>query len=643
MCSSSAPVRSARRRPGMRRSRARAWPSSTAATWPGPRRAPRPSCMHGGLRYLAMGDIGLVREAHRERRAHARTVAPHLVQPLEFVVPVGPDSPTRSGRSARASSSTARWRASRDGRNGRISLAAARRAGAAARHRGAARAPCCTTTIRPTTAALRSRRSGPPPTPARSSLTHAEVVALRIAGGAVAGAEVEDRLGGGAIGVPARAVVNAAGPWVDARPPPRGSGGRDERHSLEGRPSRPRAAATDWTAAVTTPLPGGRVSFAIPWEGMLLLGTTDEPYDGDPAAVAATDADLAQILAEAGRSLAADVLAPALVRSRFAGLRVLPASRLEHDPHAARDRRQPRGGGNGVGGRREADDVAVDRRARGAAGAHTARRPDRPDAGRWRSRTPRRSPPSSAAWPRRIQSSPATSGRTSRVTTGPRVAERARAGRRPAGAPRADPSRTAPTSGRRSSTAAITSGPRPSTTRCAGARPSPLRGLDDATCAQRPNGCSRVDRAPAGVRAPRGEPPPPRQLDGGVRRRDRDGRRHDRDRRPPDRRRQDRARPRPASRRSRRGPARAGRPRAAGGGRIALDVELKEAGYEADVLAVLHPRPAGLVVTSFLPEAVAEVRALDPASRRGCCPRRRRRRRSSARADACGATLWWRT
>ena len=51
--------------------------------------------MHGGLRYLAMGDVGLVREAHHERRIHARTVAPNLVRPLDFVVPVGPGSPTR--------------------------------------------------------------------------------------------------------------------------------------------------------------------------------------------------------------------------------------------------------------------------------------------------------------------------------------------------------------------------------------------------------------------------------------------------------------------------------------------------------------------------------------------------------------------
>ncbi|MGN6380780.1 MAG: glycerophosphodiester phosphodiesterase [Gaiellales bacterium] len=47
-------------------------------------------------------------------------------------------------------------------------------------------------------------------------------------------------------------------------------------------------------------------------------------------------------------------------------------------------------------------------------------------------------------------------------------------------------------------------------------------------------------------------------------------------------------------------------------GRAALDLELKEAGYESQVLAAVEPRPRGLVVTSFLPECVAAVRALDP-------------------------------
>ena len=44
--------------------------------------------IHGGLRYLRLGDVKLVREAHRERRALLKTVAPHLVRPLEFTWPV---------------------------------------------------------------------------------------------------------------------------------------------------------------------------------------------------------------------------------------------------------------------------------------------------------------------------------------------------------------------------------------------------------------------------------------------------------------------------------------------------------------------------------------------------------------------------
>ena len=75
-------------------------------------------------------------------------------------------------------------------------------------------------------------------------------------------------------------------------------------------------------------------------------------------------------------------------------------------------------------------------------------------------------------------------------------------------------------------------------------------------------------------------------------------------------------------------------------GRIRLDVELKEAGYEQQVLEVLTPRPDGLLVTSFLPEVVAAVRALDPMVRTGLVvgpwdssPDR------FARADECGAEV----
>ena len=47
-------------------------------------------------------------------------------------------------------------------------------------------------------------------------------------------------------------------------------------------------------------------------------------------------------------------------------------------------------------------------------------------------------------------------------------------------------------------------------------------------------------------------------------------------------------------------------------GRVGLDLELKEPGLERDVLALLEPaHREGLIVTSFLPEVIAEFRRLD--------------------------------
>ena len=43
--------------------------------------------VHGGLRYLAHGEIGLARESARERAVLMGTTAPHLVRPLPFLVP----------------------------------------------------------------------------------------------------------------------------------------------------------------------------------------------------------------------------------------------------------------------------------------------------------------------------------------------------------------------------------------------------------------------------------------------------------------------------------------------------------------------------------------------------------------------------
>src|SRR4051812_17326608 len=45
---------------------------------------------HGGLRYIAAGQLGVAWESAVERNRLFRHIAPHLVQPMRFVIPVAP-------------------------------------------------------------------------------------------------------------------------------------------------------------------------------------------------------------------------------------------------------------------------------------------------------------------------------------------------------------------------------------------------------------------------------------------------------------------------------------------------------------------------------------------------------------------------
>ena len=75
--------------------------------------------VHGGLRYLAKGDVHLAWESARERAALIGTIAPHLVHPLPFVIPLNDAVPRSLGRLAwmgseagdvlRMLSGTSRW------------------------------------------------------------------------------------------------------------------------------------------------------------------------------------------------------------------------------------------------------------------------------------------------------------------------------------------------------------------------------------------------------------------------------------------------------------------------------------------------------------------------------------------------------
>jgi len=265
--------------------------------------------IHGGLRYLQMGDVRLVREAHQERRALMNVVAPHLVHRLPFVFPLydhGPHRPLVVRTGVLLYSALARARL-----NGRVSEARALRLVPQLRteqlHSSALYADAWTNDGRLTLANVRAAADR-----GAAVLNYAEVVALDRGGAHIT-------VDGETVRVDAQSIVNATGPWLDHV-----RRLEDERAAPSIRLSKGvhviADGGEDWGAAVTIPHDKVRVSFAIPWEEKLLLGTTDTLHDGEPETARATDDDVRTILAEA--SVAVRDIGP--VRATFCGLRVLP-------------------------------------------------------------------------------------------------------------------------------------------------------------------------------------------------------------------------------------------------------------------------------------------------------------------------------
>ncbi|WJV49819.1 glycerol-3-phosphate dehydrogenase/oxidase [Streptomyces flavofungini] len=278
--------------------------------------------LHGGLRYLQTGAVKLVAENHFERRAVSRQVAPHLANPLTFYLPVykgGPHGAAKLGAGVFAYSALSAFG---DGVGHLLSPAKAAQDVPELRTDNLkAVAVYGDDQMNDARMALMTVRAAAEA--GAAVLNHAEVTGLRFTGGRVTGADLKDRVDGEEFGVNARLVLNATGPWVDhlrkmenpdAAPSIRLSKGA---HLVLKR-------TAPWKAALATPIDKYRITFALPWEDMLLLGTTDEEFEGDPADVRVTESDTAQILDEAAFSIRDQQLSRDLITYSFAGLRVLP-------------------------------------------------------------------------------------------------------------------------------------------------------------------------------------------------------------------------------------------------------------------------------------------------------------------------------
>ena len=284
--------------------------------------------VHGGVRYLGQGNFSLVREALHERTTLLAN-APHIAQPLAFVVPgyrwwelpfygaglmlydllagkaglgrtrlLGPGA-TRERlptvRLAGLRGGVEYW----DGQfnDARLAVALARTAA----------------------------REG------ALLINYCEVTRLDYTQGRISGLQCRDTLDGKTFAVRAACVVNATGVWVDGlrsqdSPAHQAAGGHAVRPMVA--PSQGVHLVVDrdflpGDRALMVPKTGdGRVLFAVPWLGKVILGTTDTPR-GDLAREPMPFAQEVEfILREAGRYLQRPPTR-ADVRSVWVGLRPL--------------------------------------------------------------------------------------------------------------------------------------------------------------------------------------------------------------------------------------------------------------------------------------------------------------------------------
>jgi glycerol-3-phosphate dehydrogenase len=275
--------------------------------------------LHGGLRYLAQGRLGLVHEASVEKMTLHR-IAPHLAQPLPFLFPTWKGTPWP------------RWRLSIGvrlydllcgGRNlGKSSTLGSAEIlallpGLRQQHLtgGVRYFDGLTSDARLVIDTLRSAE--------RHGARLANYTALENAephGGAWR-CLLREECSGARLEVRARAVVNAAGPWGASFPY---SGVRLRlTKGVHLVLSRERFPVPE---AVVLP-EGKRILFVIPWGERVILGTTDTDYSGDPDAVRADASDVAYILAVVNAAFPRARLVAGDILALWSGLRPLIAPR----------------------------------------------------------------------------------------------------------------------------------------------------------------------------------------------------------------------------------------------------------------------------------------------------------------------------
>ncbi|KXP14764.1 glycerol-3-phosphate dehydrogenase/oxidase [Tsukamurella pseudospumae] len=279
--------------------------------------------VHGGLRYLASGAVGIAYESAVERDALIRVIAPHLTRPLPQVVPLLDDVSRKDAALTRvgflagdALRIAARTPGSELARSRRVSPAEVIAMAPTVKRTGL-RGGLLNWDGRLTDDARLTVGI------ARTAAAHGATILTHCAASQVTGtaAVLTDELSGHSFTLRAKAVVNATGVW---------SGTVDSAVVL--RPSRGthlvfrQESFGGLTAGLTVPVPGsfGRYVFALPQpDGRVYVGLTDEEADGPlPDVPTPSDDEIDFLLATVSLALGTPLTRADIVGT-FAGLRPL--------------------------------------------------------------------------------------------------------------------------------------------------------------------------------------------------------------------------------------------------------------------------------------------------------------------------------
>ncbi len=284
--------------------------------------------VHGGVRYLEHGYLGLVFESSRERRL-LLTLAPHLVRPLAFTWPVyeGARVPRWKLRAGLALYDALALFRNVERHTGLEASELLQLEPALAREGltgGARYWDAATNDTRLTLAtALGAANAG------AVLLNHAAVTgALRAGDGRLAGVTVRDHVGNRDIEVRAAAVVNATGPWSEATAALTGEQqGAQLLGSAGTHIAVPRQRVGNHEAiTVVSPL-DGRVMFVLPAGPHTIVGTTERPARVGPDEIRATEAEVTYLLQTVNRLFPHASLTADDVISAWCGIRPLAAVR----------------------------------------------------------------------------------------------------------------------------------------------------------------------------------------------------------------------------------------------------------------------------------------------------------------------------